>query len=833
MRMKKSNLLCLLAIAGLAASCDQDPDSVNAKLSVPQHFRVDEQTIAQTSVRLQWDAAASDAVAGYTVAYAPVDRSNFYEKECFETETIVTGLRLETEYRFKIRANAFGAVENNSDWSPEITVTTLAPALPDMPAGLRTVLDAVSSTRIAVAWDPVPGASDYLLSYKRETDEAFVTLETEATEAVIGLLDVETAYVFRVRARSPIGLSESTPELKISTRARSEGLFYPEDLIAFAQGPANGGQWKNPTGEVVLRRDIDMTGSGWTPMPEFTGTLDGGGKTISNLVCKAGEERVGMIAVLKGTIRNLTLGTGCLFESTRTTAPESAESGTKIGAFAAVAQEGGLESCTSMATVSAGPGSESVGGLLGLARSGSETVSLRIEGCTHAGTVSVSGNIPCTRSGQFIDLGGIAGSVEAGVAITGCTNRGSVSCENSASAAQARLSMRIGGIAGYASDAAINACNNESQARIGIGGNPHYARVGGIVGYARGVAFTDCVNRGEFALTSAPDPTSEYETGGIVGRAENGTGTQRIEMRGCRNSSDLTVEARVEANKPVTVAGIAGFLKMGSVPFEIADCHNDADLHATATTSTSQLGGIAGCIEAQAEGTVSGCTNSGKLTSVLTSNKAFHVGGIVGVNKSATTTVKQCSNTGDLDINNTQKAYGGGIVGEAQGCTVEACTNSGHVQALFNALDVTHIGGIVARTYRGATIRGCTNSGRIVYGGTNPKIGADRTGGFGGIVGYLDKSNATVDGCTNTGTILGDAAGEGRKGAICGWASADGPTAIRNCVVQGAVGTYDPAADDLGVSAAEVLTPENYSRYIYGGRIAANALEEADNVFTK
>ena len=216
----------------------------------------------------------------------------------------------------------------------------------------------------------------------------------------------------------------------------------------------------------------------------------------------------------------------------------------------------------------------------------------------------------------------------------------------------------------------------------------------------------------------------------------------------------------------------------------------------------------------------------------MTTNSALHTGGIVGANMSGTSTVRNCSNSGNIDILSTRKAYGGGIIGEAQnGSTIENCTNSGYVRALYNAGDVCHIGGIASRTYRGATIRGCVNEGDIIYGGGNPEIGADKAGGFGGIVGYLDKSPAIVDGCTNTGTILGDAGGLGKKGAICGWASPDGPTTIQNCTVQGRIGNYDASAEDLGVAAAQAITAENYENYIYGAKISEVTV--SGNVYSK
>lgn len=832
--MKKSRLFYFsVLLLGLVSSCTKDSAGEGvSKLNAPANLTVETASITQTSMRLTWTVDRSDLVTSYTVAYAESDVRNFYEKECFEPQIVLSGLEPETEYVFKVRANTSGSVESNSVWSDEVTASTLAPVVPDVPLNLRSLPEEISSTRLGVAWDASEGAVKYFVSYKKESDEAFTELETQSTELLLEQLEVKTPYLIKVRAWSEIGYSDFTTELTVSTLSRSEGIFNAEDFVAFATGAADGGDWRNESGEVMIRRDIDLSGVEWIPMAEFTGVLDGSDKTISNLTCRNDDLYVGLIGVLKGTIRNLTLDETCTFESTRTAAPTTADEVARAGAFAGVVEQGGLQHCVSRAAVKVGHGCSYVGGLVGLSRGTDDTRPVEITSCTHAGTVSLAGNISWIRSVLLnLNLGGVVGSAEAGTIVNGCHNQGTIQCNNSASAASNRMPIYIGGISGYASEASIIACTNDVTGQIITLTNPHYSRIGGILGYGQGTSVTDCDNYGSFSLTASADPATEYEIGGIVGRSEFGTGSEKLLLTGCSNYSDLTVETRAGANKQVMVAGIAGYLNFGTLPFEVSDCRNEGNFQVTATTSTSLLGGIVGGIEAKAEGVIEHCTNQGDITTILTSSKAFHVGGIVGVNKSTTATVRQCSNSGNLNITNTQKAYGGGIVGEAQGCTVEDCSNSGYVHVLYNEGDVTHIGGIVARTYRGAKIRNCVNSGTIVYGGTNPRIGEDKTGGFGGIVGYLDKDNAVVDGCTNTGTILGDKDNLGKKGAICGWASPDGPTSITNCIVQGRVGNYDATAEDLGISAALELTPENYSQYIYGGKIAE--LTETGNVFTK
>lgn len=55
------------------------------------------------------------------------------------------------------------------------------------------------------------------------------------------------------------------------------------------------------TGEFVLTDDIDLAGSGYTPLAEFSGTLDGDGHTITGLGAQP------LITLCKGTVRDLAI----------------------------------------------------------------------------------------------------------------------------------------------------------------------------------------------------------------------------------------------------------------------------------------------------------------------------------------------------------------------------------------------------------------------------------------------------------------------------------------------------------------------------------------------
>lgn len=66
-------------------------------------------------------------------------------------------------------------------------------------------------------------------------------------------------------------------------------------------------QLKTMTGNCILMADIDLGGESWTPI-HFQGTLDGNGKTISNMtITQSVDGNTGFFASVDGTVKNLHL----------------------------------------------------------------------------------------------------------------------------------------------------------------------------------------------------------------------------------------------------------------------------------------------------------------------------------------------------------------------------------------------------------------------------------------------------------------------------------------------------------------------------------------------
>ena len=146
-----------------------------------------------------------------------------------------------------------------------------------------------------------------------------------------------------------------------------------EDLQAFAAKVNAGEKDIN----AVLTADIDMTGEDWTPIGDtdkgYTGTFDGNGHKISNLVCeRTGDKQVsGLFAVLmeNSVVKNLGVENGVFTSST-----------SAAGAIAAKSRLGKVINCWNNGKVTA---HDFGGGIVGSSQGW-------IESCKNSGSVKAT-----------------------------------------------------------------------------------------------------------------------------------------------------------------------------------------------------------------------------------------------------------------------------------------------------------------------------------------------------------------------------------------------------------------------------------------------------------
>ena len=188
----------------------------------------------------------------------------------------------------------------------------------------------------------------------------------------------------------------------------------------------------------TLAADIDLTGTEWTPIPNFAGTFDGNGKTITGLtINQSAMDNVGLFASIDdvGTVKNLKL------DKVNVTANSN------VGAIAGE-NRGTIENCSVSGSVTGSSNNSYVGGIAGWHYGGTITdchSSATVEGITYTG--------------------GVAGQSNA--SITACYSTGDVKGEGN----------YVGGVVGDNVSSIVNACYHATGSVAGASGS-----TGGVAG---------------------------------------------------------------------------------------------------------------------------------------------------------------------------------------------------------------------------------------------------------------------------------------------------------------------------------------------------------------
>ena len=223
----------------------------------------------------------------------------------------------------------------------------------------------------------------------------------------------------------------------------------------------------NLAGSYILTRDIDLSGTDWTPIgasAPFTGTFDGNGHTITGLHGAGANGKNGLFGTNNGTIKNLTVSNGSL-------------SGSAPMAGAIAAESNGT-----------------------------------ITGCTNAG-VSIS--ISCSTEEQEVYVGGIAGRTGGGQ-IADCTNKAPVT-------AKGKWRTMTGGIVGYMEETSLTNCRNIGAVTgdVLLDNYTNETAVGGIAGDMSGSTISRSSNAA--AVKAQGRTVSAGAAGGIAGNQGSGS----------------------------------------------------------------------------------------------------------------------------------------------------------------------------------------------------------------------------------------------------------------------------------------------------------------------
>lgn len=266
---------------------------------------------------------------------------------------------------------------------------------------------------------------------------------------------------------------------------------------------------------VRLTCDLNLTGCGFTPIPTFGGTFDGGGFTISGLTVSAAGSNQGLFRYVQesGLVKNLTVKGSVL------PGGSASNAGGVVGTNRGVVQD-----CAFLGSVQ---GSTNIGGICGVNENGGSIVA-----CSAAGTISGEQS-----------TGGICGR-NAGTLLS-CTSQAGVNTSPRPSAVLDIDSLADGSVLDT-----FSTVSDQTAAAAGSDALTGWQDVGGVVGYTSGIV-QSCVNQGAVGYAHMG-----YNIGGVAGR-------QAGYLSGCKNTG--YIQGRKD------VGGIAGQCE----PYVVMDASSD------------------------------------------------------------------------------------------------------------------------------------------------------------------------------------------------------------------------------------------------------------------
>ena len=397
---------------------------------------------------------------------------------------------------------------------------------------------------------------------------------------------------------------------------------------------------------------------------------------------------------------------------------------------------------------------------------------------------SFSGTVEAESTSGYVYAGGVAGYGSATISNCKVVDSAEGASKISADSDQ---TAHAGGVAGYFTTSEVTDCTFSGTVEADVEGQGETicAYAGGIVGrnstsgtissckvvdsaagasevsasllrtgeadradvYAGGIAgqnakdVTDCSFSGSVSANGTNDET---DVGGIVGRNMNGT------ISNCYTVASGADESKISAEPSCThlrIGGIAGY-NSGT----ISGCTNSLAVSSGGDTVNTYIGGIAG-----SGGTISDCHNTAEVTGEADSGNIC-TGGIAGINSK---TISDCTNSGKvksvLSVND-YCVFTGGIVGQSNNGTVSDCSNTAEVSASGGgegpSKEGTGTGGVVGFSSSGGRIEHCFNTGAVsvsgaMYGYTGGVVGYGQAGGG-------DVNSFVLQDCYNTGAVTAE-----------------------------------------------------------------------------
>lgn len=336
-------------------------------------------------------------------------------------------------------------------------------------------------------------------------------------------------------------------------------IYTAADLAAISEDAA---------GKYLLAEDINLKGDVWTPIDNFSGTLDGNGHKIFNFVMAENNTASGFFRVNSGTIENVT------FDDYNFSTTRSASNGNYAGLIVAL-NSGTISNCT----------------------------------VTENGTINTSTSFNVSSATMYFYVGGACGSNAEGGTLENVHSYANIECSSSVGSSWNRTTnnhLMVGGVVGenfgmigrsaYHGTMTVNAWINSTE-----GSKYEYTYLGGIVGAQRESGKTNaCAADGTINSTSK-STTDGNHNGMICGTNYGGL------IEDCAAGGKINREGRANTSY------IGGAVGHNANAGKISNCYVSTEITETGDTGTTVIGGIVGRVEAN--GIVKACCMVGNTSS--------------------------------------------------------------------------------------------------------------------------------------------------------------------------------------------------------------------------
>ena len=395
--------------------------------------------------------------------------------------------------------------------------------------------------------------------------------------------------------------------------------------------------------------------------------------------------------------------------------------------------------------------------------------SVNVTNCYNYGDMTVN------SGGLYAYCAGVVGYTLGSCFTNNCANYGDISLTHDVTESTKAAVMSgednvrtfFAGVSAYALGSVSN-CHNYGNATVST--NTRNAYCGSVVGYANGSSpISNCSNSGAFTyeINNIANVLSDYTgsapyhyIGGVIGKGDTNIDNIVNEQTG-----SLTVTTNVAGD----FGGVVGYTAGNNIKLENkAPITIDFTNKGQSCAAQCMIAGVVAKNYAKTSSSkvnVDSCVNSGNLTIknlAYTANYAY-IGGIIGSNDTdGIGSIKNCVNTGNIDIDAPAVVRAGGVAGYT-GCKLTDSRFSGKITTKRVVVTSSHfssIGGLIGYTAQGIAggsvdcVINAQGDADLYCGGV---IGVSGPDTWTGLTVKADVSAVTPSYC---GLLIGGATGE-------------------------------------------------------------------------